>query len=208
LQSRGIYLDYMSDKLRKMVDCVEAGDTMDQSCQDDPPPDYITTPLEIIPFHDVQLTFLSCWKESPQNKPVDVTNEAIADNNSHSRGKAQKQTGEGQSTVTSEVHKGNLGLTGTDPVDLNYDADLRRKGPVCLRQKHFRNPRPEPGPHPGQHHFQHHRLQGLGRGHQLQRGAVQSHQYRLRLPGAIRRRAPIPDREQLLQEWGYPGGLH
>jgi hypothetical protein len=71
----------------------------------------------------VQLTWLSRWNESPNNNPVDVTNEAITDNNLHSRGKAMLESGFGYSTVSSKVHKGNLGLTGTDPIDTSYLND-------------------------------------------------------------------------------------
>jgi len=122
LRSRGIYIDYMSKALRGTIDCLQDGGT-GESCE---VPD-ITTPLEIIPFYDVQLTWLSRWNESPVNYPLDVSNEAIRDNNTHSRGVAQRTSGLGLSTVDNKVHKGNLGLTGTDPVDLNYAANLRSR---------------------------------------------------------------------------------
>lgn len=119
LRARGIYMDYMSDHLRDIVDCLELGGSGD-SCG----VPNITTPLEIIPFYDVQLTWLSRWNESPFNNPVDVSNQAIADNNAHSRGLAELMSGPGPSRVITEIHKGNLGLTGTDPVDQNYLAEL------------------------------------------------------------------------------------
>ena len=119
LRSRGIYIDYMSDELRSRINCLELGGSGD-GCE----VPNVTTALEIIPFYDVQLTWLARWTESPSNNPIDVTNEAIADNNLHSRGYATLQ-GYGTSTVESEVHKGNLGLTGTDPIDPQYTADLR-----------------------------------------------------------------------------------
>jgi hypothetical protein len=119
LRSRGIYLDYMSDALRAIVDCVQLGGT-GEACG----APFITTPLEIIPFYDVQLTWLSRWNETPVNNPVDVSNQAIADNNTHSRGLATRMAGTGLSAADNKAHKGNLGLTGTDPIDLNYAADL------------------------------------------------------------------------------------
>ena len=122
LRSRGVYLDYMSDALRAIVDCLQLGGT-GEACG----APFITTPLEIIPFYDVQLTWLSRWNETPVNNPVDVSNQAIADNNAHSRGLATRMAGTGLSTVDNKVHKSNLGLTGTDPVDLNYTADLRSR---------------------------------------------------------------------------------
>jgi hypothetical protein len=83
----------------------------------------VNSALEVIPFYDVQLTWLSRWNETPNNNPIDVTNEAIADDNSHDRGRAVLKAGFGYSTISSAVHKGNLGLTGTDPIDPYYVAD-------------------------------------------------------------------------------------
>jgi type II secretory pathway pseudopilin PulG len=120
LRARGLYVDYMTDTLRTIVDCLQLGGS-GESCG---APD-ITTPLEIIPFYDVQLTWLTRWIETPSNNPVDVSNQAIASNNTHSRGLAQLTLGTSLSTVNGRVHKGNLGLTGTDPVDLYYAADVR-----------------------------------------------------------------------------------
>jgi type II secretory pathway pseudopilin PulG len=119
LRSRGVYIDYMSDHLRDIMDCLETGGS-GVFCE----VPNITTVLEIIPFYDVQLTWLSRWNETPINNPVDVSNQAIANNNAHSRGLARLMSGPGPSTVTTEIHKGNLGLTGTDPVDENYTAEL------------------------------------------------------------------------------------
>jgi hypothetical protein len=119
LRSRGIYIDYMSDELRSRISCLELGGS-GESCQ----VPGVTTALEIIPFYDVQLTWLARWNETPNNNPIDVSNEAIADDNAHSRGVAVLGSGYGYSTVNSAAHGGNLGLTGTDPVDPRYTADL------------------------------------------------------------------------------------
>ena len=118
LRSRGIYIDYMSDELRDKINCLDDGGDGD-SCN----APNVTTAMEIIPFYEVQLTWLSRWNESPDNNPVDVTNEAITNNNGHSRGKAKLESGFGYSKVSSKVHKGNLGLTGTDPIDDLYTSD-------------------------------------------------------------------------------------
>lgn len=115
LRARGIYLDYLSDVLRTRINCLDAGGT-GEDCE---VPD-VTTALEIIPFYDVQLTWLARWNETPNNNPIDVTNEAIADNNAHDRGMATLEAGFGYSTISSAVHTGNLGLTGTDPIDTRY----------------------------------------------------------------------------------------
>ncbi|MGD8682168.1 MAG: hypothetical protein PVJ33_17520, partial [Lysobacterales bacterium] len=118
LRTRGVYLDYLSDALRTKINCLDMGGS-GSACDT---PD-VTSALEIMPFYDVQLTWLARWNETPNNNPIDVTNEAIADDNTHSRGLASLQSGFGYSTVSSKAHKGNLGLTGTDPIDPWYTAD-------------------------------------------------------------------------------------
>lgn len=118
LRARGIYLDYMSDKLRERINCLDDNKT---GVECDVP--LVSSALEIIPFYDVQLTWLARWNESPNNNPVDVTNEAISDHNAHSRGMATLEDGFGLSTISTAVHNGNLGLTGTDPIDPYYVSD-------------------------------------------------------------------------------------
>ena len=122
LRTRGIYLDYMSDDLRIKINCLDLGGDGD-SCE----VPSVTTALEIIPFYDVQLTWLARWNESPINNPVDVTNETIQDDNVHSRGMASLQAGFGYSTDRAAAHKGNLGLTATDPIDPEYADDVESK---------------------------------------------------------------------------------
>ena len=119
LRTRGIYLDYLTDELRARINCLDLGG----SGNDCEVPD-VTSALEIIPFYDVQLTWLARWTETPNNNPIDVTNQAIADDNSHSRGVATLELGFGYSTIDAEVHSGNLGLTGTDPIDAAYSSEL------------------------------------------------------------------------------------
>jgi len=114
LRTRGIYVDYMSDDLRTRINCLDMGGDGD-SCE----VPSVTSAMEIIPFYDVQLTWLARWNEKPINNPVDVSNQTIEDNNLHSRGVA-KLTGYATSTVSAAVHKGNLGLTGTDPIEPSY----------------------------------------------------------------------------------------
>jgi len=120
LRSRGIYIDYMSDTVRERINCLQLGYTP-ESCE----VPNVTTALEIIPFYDVQLTWLSRWNETPNNYPIDVTNEAIADDNTHSRGVATLEAGYGYSTINVSVHGRNLGLTGTDPIDPWFGAQTR-----------------------------------------------------------------------------------
>lgn len=122
LQTRGIYLDYLSDELRVAINCLRLGGSGDD-CET---PGVITA-LEIIPFYDVQLTWLARWTETPNNNPVDVTNEAVKTNNAHSRGLAILGSGTDYSTVNAAAHRGNLGLTATDPVDPLYANRIRQR---------------------------------------------------------------------------------
>lgn len=122
LRSRGIYIDYMSDVLRGRIICLEGLAEGGTGAECDVPE--VTSVLEVIPFYDVQLTWLSRWTETETNFPIDVTNEAIKTDNTHDRGIAS-QTGEGNSVINAAVHKGNLGLTGTDPINLHYTSGIR-----------------------------------------------------------------------------------
>ena len=120
LRSRGIYVDYLSDELRTIIDCLDDGDT-GPACG----VEGANSALEVIPFFDVQLTWLGRWAEIPVNEPISVTNdEAIQTNNTHDRGRAELTTGSGSSDIAFTVNSGNLGLTGSDPIDPNYAAML------------------------------------------------------------------------------------
>lgn len=118
LRARGLYVDYMTDELRRKINCLDDGGT-GEAC--DVP--QVSTALEIIPFYDVQLTWLARWNEIPSNYPIDVSNQAIANDNAHSRGIAKITEGDGDSRISTAVHNGNLGLTGTDPIDPYYLSD-------------------------------------------------------------------------------------
>jgi hypothetical protein len=122
LRSRGVYQDFLGDELRWAINCLQ----IDGNTGDDCGVPGMTSALEITPFFDVQLTLLARWNEDPLNTPVDVTNETVTSDNTHSRGVAQKQPNvTGPSRVITTAHKGNLGLTATPPIDGNYFADLR-----------------------------------------------------------------------------------
>ena len=129
LQSRGIYLDYMSDEVRAIVTCMDDGG----SGEDCGAPK-ATNSLEVIPFYDVQLTWLARWEETPTDQPVSVTNAAIENNNAHSRGFAAMTSGFGLPEVKTTVHKGNLGLTGTDPIDPVFSSNVQDRKSWVLSQ--------------------------------------------------------------------------
>ena len=120
LRSRGIYIDFMSRELRCRINKLQGNSNVDE-CE---VPENVTTALEIMPFYDVQLTWLSRWTETPSNNPIDVSNEAIQDDNSHSRGLATLENGFGYSALNAQVHGGNLGLTGTDPIDIRFGSEV------------------------------------------------------------------------------------
>ena len=130
LRSRGVYIDYLSDDLRTAIDCMrilpDGGVASD--CDNDTiqfGANASTNPLELIPFFDVQLTWLNRWSESPANQPIDTTNEPVLTDNAHSRGVASNTFGSGSATVSATGHAGNLGLTDTDPVDPAFSSQLR-----------------------------------------------------------------------------------
>jgi len=133
LRSRGVYIDYLSDDLRSVIDCLrslpETGIATD--CDNDTiqfDRNMSTNVLEVIPFFDVQLTWLNRWSENPANQPVDTTNEPVLTNNAHSRGIASNTFGSGTSRVTASGHRGNLGLTDTDPIDPGFNSQVRSAG--------------------------------------------------------------------------------
>jgi type II secretory pathway pseudopilin PulG len=130
LRSRGVYIDYMRDDLRAAIDCLRilpdtgtATDCDSDTIQFDK--NSSTNALEVIPFFDVQLTWLNRWSESPANQPVDTTNEPVLTDNAHSRGIASNTVGSGPSSVTASGHRGNLGITDTDPIDPGFSSEIR-----------------------------------------------------------------------------------
>ena len=113
LRSRGIYIDYLSDDLRLVINCLGEKVLSAEECG----ADNALSPIEVIPFFDVQVTALARWNEYPANDPVDVTNEEILEDNAHSRGLATRDPGgKGETAVETNIHKGNIGITGTDPI--------------------------------------------------------------------------------------------
>jgi hypothetical protein len=108
--------------LRAVLACIESGGNAD-SCQSG---DVILDKsgsinfLEILPFFDVQLTFLNRWNENPVDTPVNATNEGLEDNNTHSRGEVSEDA-DGCSVVKASSHRGNLGFTDTPAIDVEYD---------------------------------------------------------------------------------------
>lgn len=120
LRARGVYVDYITDELRTIVNCMDAGG-LGSSCG----APGANSPLEVLPFYDVQVTWLARWNENPNNIPIEVTNETVQDDNAHSRGMARITGLQGSTQITADVHRGNLGLTATDPIDPQFASDMR-----------------------------------------------------------------------------------
>jgi len=124
LSNRGIYLGYLSTDLQSVIDCAQRDPIPAGGCESgDIRLDRTgnTNVLDLVPFFDLQLTSLSRWNEAPVNNPVDTTNEAVRSGNIHSRGLASSpENRRGMSLVSANGHPGNIGLTDTDPIELNF----------------------------------------------------------------------------------------
>ncbi len=119
LVTRGIYVDHVTAETLALLDCLApSGLGGQERTPEDCEAGDVTNYLEIFPFFDVQTTWLSLWAENVNRNPVAVTNEALADNNGHSRGLASITTSNpADVTVTSKMHRGNIGLAAVDPID-------------------------------------------------------------------------------------------
>jgi len=118
MRSRGIYIDYQSAELVTLLACLGPAIIADKDTAGDvcgaPGVDNI---LQVLPFYDVQTTWLAWWN-SARGDMVSVTSENVSDNNSHSRGLAVQEdyTIETVIEIDNNMHRGNIGLTVTDPI--------------------------------------------------------------------------------------------
>ena len=121
MRSRGIYIDYQSDELVTLLACLGPALIVDKDTAGDvcgaPGVDNI---LQVLPFYDVQTTWLAWWNSDPAGDPVSVSNEDVSDDNAHSRGLAvwENKSYAGLLTIDidNQMHRGNIGLTVTDPI--------------------------------------------------------------------------------------------
>ncbi len=148
LRSRGIYIDYLSYDLRKFLDsCISGGALVDDCCirggvvanqctADDLYMDKTGSAnvLEILPFFEVQMTKLENWDQSSDEDPliIALTNDPIADANSHRRGEASQWIPEekgsivlGTTWVEANSHRGNIGFTNTLAIDPKFTSQLK-----------------------------------------------------------------------------------
>lgn len=116
MRSRAVYIDKLGSEAAWLVDCLydNAGEVdPGAKCEASGLKSY----LEAYPFFEVQTTLLSWWNS---NKPttVEVTKDAVESGNTHSRGYASLEDGSANDNVqiTTDMHRGNLGLAVTDPI--------------------------------------------------------------------------------------------
>lgn len=123
MRSRAIYIDHMSAEADWLVECLYTNRNATEpgaECEADGLNNY----LEAYPFFEIQTTFLSWWNS---NKPmvVKVTNEVAQTSNTHSRGKASLEDSSSNDDiqVKTDMHRGNLGLSVTDPISPRDDPE-------------------------------------------------------------------------------------
>ncbi len=127
LRSRAIYTDYLTDAAEQVIaDCFpqDVPGTPNAGC----PAPGASSPLEIYPFFDLQMTWLASWQNESTSNLVTVTNEPIEDGNTHSRGVVElsSPTASGRSTILISSENGNLGLTSTGKIRPAYVENVDR----------------------------------------------------------------------------------
>ncbi len=123
LRSRGIYTDEVLAALQNNLDnCFDNYLSATPVATPDNPNCFVknvSSPLEMYPFFDVQLTKLARWTTTQLDDPVSVTNEELATDNTHSRGVASLAGSKvGGSVAHSLIEPGNVGLISTLPIAL------------------------------------------------------------------------------------------
>jgi hypothetical protein len=137
MRSRGIYIDRVQggSELALILDCMindypDGTENLGDLCGAPGAKDW----LEVLPFFEVQTTLLSWWIENSSGDPMEITNDAVADNNQHSRGVAQRTNTASDPTlvtVTTDMHRGNVGLAVIDAIS-PLDNSLTAKAQYSL----------------------------------------------------------------------------
>jgi type IV pilus modification protein PilV len=121
LRSRGIYLDRLGPEAQDIVECLEG--TGPEGCYK---PEGVNNVMQVLPFYDIQTTWLAWWVSDPAGIPVSVTSEEVKDNNIHSRGLAVLEDlnhPHGETVdIYSRIKRGNTGITVTDPITPGEEA--------------------------------------------------------------------------------------
>jgi hypothetical protein len=121
MRSRGVYLDHLTQPTLELIGCInralEDGGDVAEDCN----APGVTNVLQVMPFFELQTTWLSFW--DAMGDPVSVTNEAVADDNGHSRGYAllTNESATATSLVNSRMFRGNIGLSVTDPITVDEE---------------------------------------------------------------------------------------
>lgn len=117
LRARAVYTDYLTSAAQAVIDECFPVESRTADCM----APNATSELEIYPFFDLQMTWLARWTAT-LNNVVSISNEPIETDNTHDRGVVQLVgAAAGQSQVTITSHHGNLGLTATGEIDLDYE---------------------------------------------------------------------------------------
>lgn len=128
LRSRGIYVDHIGAEADALIQCIRReSDGYDPDADPDGPTpgDICGAPgvqdyLEVLPFFEVQTTFLSDWAEDPPGNPVTVSSlEITAQDPIPDRGVALlvDASADGQSvTALTEMNRGNVGIAAVNPI--------------------------------------------------------------------------------------------
>ena len=129
LRGRSIYIDNMSSDLRDTIECIE-GKTEAELLLADPDVcdhgDVVLDQtgsfniLELLPFFEIQTTYLNDWQKKSGLHYFSLTNETIttsdANGPTHSRGKVENQSDPGADMVKAIAYRGVTGLTASDPI--------------------------------------------------------------------------------------------
>lgn len=125
MRSRAIYTDYLTSAAISVIDeCFD--DAGDPTGSEDCKAPNASTPLELYPFFDLQMTWLARWNNRTLDgsRLISLSNEAIESGNSHSRGVAELiSDAHNIQRVEIRSHTGNPGLTATGPIDPTYEQD-------------------------------------------------------------------------------------
>jgi Tfp pilus assembly protein PilV len=122
LRSRAVYLDYLTAAAKQAID--DCFPTKTENC----PAPAASSPLELYPFFDLQMTWLARWtNESDNPSLMTLTNEPIQTGNLHDRGVAELAgdavdgDGMGEQIARITSNRGNPGLTGSGAIDHSED---------------------------------------------------------------------------------------
>lgn len=125
MRSRAVYTDYLTSAASDAIgDCFP---TKTAACR----APTATSPLEMVPFFDLQMTWLARWTNealnpslmSLTNEPIEVGNRGIgALAGAAVNGAGLNDEGAGRQIAMITSNKGNLGLTATGAIDYNYEV--------------------------------------------------------------------------------------